>query len=70
MLMAEFARREVSLPVKIVVVKNNTLGQIKWEQMVFSGKSRIWCRTPSYRFAAVATEAAEALPPKIRRIRE
>ena len=25
------------LPVKIVVIKNNTLGQIKWEQMVFLG---------------------------------
>src|SRR5207248_5995504 len=25
------------LPVKIVVLKNNTLGQIKWEQMVFEG---------------------------------
>ncbi len=25
------------LPVKIVVIKNNTLGQIKWEQIVFEG---------------------------------
>lgn len=25
------------LPVKIVILKNNTLGQIKWEQMVFLG---------------------------------
>jgi pyruvate dehydrogenase (quinone)/pyruvate oxidase len=25
------------LPLKIVVIKNNTLGQIKWEQMVFLG---------------------------------
>jgi pyruvate dehydrogenase (quinone)/pyruvate oxidase len=25
------------LPIKLVVIKNNTLGQIKWEQMVFLG---------------------------------
>ncbi|MBV8269960.1 MAG: thiamine pyrophosphate-requiring protein, partial [Planctomycetaceae bacterium] len=25
------------LPIKVVVIKNNTLGQIKWEQMVFLG---------------------------------
>jgi len=38
MLMAEFATCvKYKLPVKIVVVKNNTLGQIKWEQMVFLG---------------------------------
>ena len=38
MLMAEMATCvKYKLPVKIVVVKNNTLGQIKWEQMVFLG---------------------------------
>jgi pyruvate dehydrogenase (quinone) len=38
MLMAEFATCvKYKLPVKIVVVKNNTLGQIRWEQMVFLG---------------------------------
>jgi pyruvate dehydrogenase (quinone)/pyruvate oxidase len=25
------------LPIKVVIIKNNTLGQIKWEQMVFLG---------------------------------
>ncbi|MGE5757126.1 MAG: thiamine pyrophosphate-dependent enzyme [Planctomycetaceae bacterium] len=25
------------LPIKVVVIKNNTLGQIKWEQMIFLG---------------------------------
>jgi thiamine pyrophosphate-dependent acetolactate synthase large subunit-like protein len=29
------------LPIKIVVMKNNTLGQIKWEQMLYSGQSGI-----------------------------
>jgi pyruvate dehydrogenase (quinone) len=38
MLMAEFATCvKYQLPVKVVVIKNNTLGQIKWEQMVFLG---------------------------------
>jgi TPP-dependent trihydroxycyclohexane-1,2-dione (THcHDO) dehydratase len=33
------------LDVKIVVIKNNSLGQIKWEQMVFLGRRncvRLW----------------------------
>lgn len=38
MLMADFATAvKYKLPVKIFVVKNNTLGQIKWEQMVMLG---------------------------------
>jgi len=38
MLMADFATAvKYQLPIKVVVIKNNTLGQIKWEQMVFLG---------------------------------
>ena len=38
MLMAEFATAvKYKLPIKVFVVKNNSLGQIKWEQMVFLG---------------------------------
>ncbi len=38
MLMAELATAaKYKLPIKIVVIKNNVLGQIKWEQMVFLG---------------------------------
>ncbi|HJU28591.1 MAG TPA: thiamine pyrophosphate-dependent enzyme, partial [Candidatus Binataceae bacterium] len=38
MLMGEFATCvKYKLPIKIFIVKNNTLGQIKWEQMVFLG---------------------------------
>jgi pyruvate dehydrogenase (quinone)/pyruvate oxidase len=38
MLMAELATcAKYELPVKLFVVKNNLLGQIKWEQMVFLG---------------------------------
>jgi pyruvate dehydrogenase (quinone) len=38
MLMAELATcARYNVPVKVIVIKNNTLGQIKWEQMVFLG---------------------------------
>ena len=38
MLMGEFATAvKYQLPIKVVIVKNNTLGQIKWEQMIFLG---------------------------------
>ncbi len=38
MLMAEIATAvKYQLPIKIIIVKNNTLGQIRWEQMVFNG---------------------------------
>jgi pyruvate dehydrogenase (quinone)/pyruvate oxidase len=38
MLMAEFATAvKYHLDIKVVIIKNNTLGQIKWEQMVFLG---------------------------------
>jgi pyruvate dehydrogenase (quinone)/pyruvate oxidase len=44
MLMAEFATCvKYRLPVEVVVVKNNTLGQIKWEQMVFLGNPEYGC---------------------------
>lgn len=38
MLMAEFSTCvKYKLPVKVVIIKNNSLGQIKWEQMGFLG---------------------------------
>jgi pyruvate dehydrogenase (quinone)/pyruvate oxidase len=38
MLMADFVTAvKYQLPIKVVIIKNNTLGQIKWEQMVFLG---------------------------------
>jgi pyruvate dehydrogenase (quinone)/pyruvate oxidase len=38
MLMADFATAvKYDLPIKVIIIKNNTLGQIKWEQMVFEG---------------------------------
>ena len=55
MLMAEFATAvKYQLPVKIIVVKNNTLGQIKWEQMVFLGNPEYAVELHPIDFAAVA----------------
>lgn len=55
MLMAEFATCvKYHLPVKVVIVKNNTLGQIKWEQMVFLGNPEYGCELQPIDFAAFA----------------
>jgi pyruvate dehydrogenase (quinone)/pyruvate oxidase len=38
MLMGEFATAvKYNLPIKVIVIKNNTLGMIRWEQMAFLG---------------------------------
>ncbi|PTY06896.1 pyruvate oxidase [Opitutaceae bacterium EW11] len=55
MLMGELATAvRYRLPIKIFVVKNNTLGQIKWEQMVFLGNPEFECALQPIDFAAVA----------------
>ena len=55
MLMAEFATCvKYGLPVKVVIVKNNTLGQIKWEQMVFLGNPEYGCELHPIDFALFA----------------
>lgn len=55
MLMAEFVTAvKHALPIKVVVVKNNTLGQIKWEQMVFLGNPEFGCDLQPIDFAAFA----------------
>src|SRR4051812_5061975 len=44
MLMGEFVTAvKYKLPLKIVIIKNNSLGQIKWEQMVFLGNPEYAC---------------------------
>lgn len=44
MLMGEFATAvKYNLPITVVVIKNNTLGMIKWEQMVFLGNPEYGC---------------------------
>src|SRR5215204_2056748 len=38
MLMSEFATAvQYNLPIKVIILKNNTLGMIRWEQMAFLG---------------------------------
>jgi len=55
MLMAEFATCvKYRLPVKVFVIKNNTLGQIKWEQMVFLGNPEYGCELHPIDFALFA----------------
>jgi pyruvate dehydrogenase (quinone)/pyruvate oxidase len=55
MLMAEFSTAvKYKLPIKIVIIKNNTLGQIKWEQMVFLGNPEYGCDLNPIDFAAFA----------------
>jgi len=55
MLMAELATCvKYNLPVKIVVVKNNYLGQIMWEQMAFLGNPEFACDLQPIDFASVA----------------
>ena len=55
MLMGELATAvKYKLDVKIVVIKNNTLGQIKWEQMVFLGNPEYGCDLQPIDFEVVA----------------
>ncbi len=55
MLMAELATCvKYKLPVRIVVIKNNSLGMIKWEQMVFLGNPEYGCELQPIDFAAFA----------------
>ncbi len=55
MLMADFVTAvKYKLPIKVVIIKNNTLGQIKWEQMVFLGNPEFGVDLHPIDFAAFA----------------
>jgi pyruvate dehydrogenase (quinone) len=55
MLMGDLATcAKYALPVKIVVVKNNSLGQIKWEQLFFVGNPEFGCELQPIDFVKVA----------------
>lgn len=55
MLMAEMlTAKKYGLPIKIVVFKNNTLGQIKWEQMVMLGNPEYACELEPFDFVKYA----------------
>ena len=55
MLMGEFATAvKYNLPILVVIIKNNTLGQIKWEQIVFLGNPEYGCELQEIDFAKYA----------------
>lgn len=55
MLIGELATAvKYKLDVKIIVIANNTLGQIKWEQMVFLGNPEYGCELQPVEFETVA----------------
>jgi pyruvate dehydrogenase (quinone)/pyruvate oxidase len=57
MLMAEFATCvQHGLPIKLIVMKNDTLGMIKWEQMVFLGNPEYGCNLSPINFAQFARD--------------
>jgi len=55
MLMADFSTCvKYDLPVKVIVIKNNLLGQIRWEQMVLLGNPEYATYLEPIDFAALA----------------
>jgi pyruvate dehydrogenase (quinone) len=61
MLMGEVATLvKYQLPVKIVIIKNNVLGQIKWEQIVFEGNPEYGVELQPIDFAAYAVACGAA----------
>jgi pyruvate dehydrogenase (quinone)/pyruvate oxidase len=57
MLMGEFATAvQYNLPIKIIVIKNNTLGMIRWEQMGFLGNPEFGVEFSPIDFASFAED--------------
>lgn len=55
MLMGDFVTAvKYNLPIVVVIIKNNTLGQIKWEQIVFLGNPEYGCDLHPINFAMFA----------------
>jgi pyruvate dehydrogenase (quinone) len=61
MMMGEMATLvKYQLPVKVVLIKNNVLGQIKWEQIVFEGNPQFGVQLQPIDFAAYARACGAA----------
>jgi pyruvate dehydrogenase (quinone) len=61
MLMGEIATLvKYKLPVKIIVIKNNVLGQIKWEQMVMEGNPEYGIELEPIDFEGIAKSCGAA----------
>jgi pyruvate dehydrogenase (quinone)/pyruvate oxidase len=57
MLMSEFATAvQYNLPIKVIVIKNNTLGMIRWEQMAFLGNPEFGVEFTPIDFARFAED--------------
>ena len=57
MLMGEFATAiQYNLPIKVIILKNNTLGMIRWEQMAFLGNPEFGVEFSSIDFAKFAED--------------
>jgi pyruvate dehydrogenase (quinone) len=55
MLMSEFATAvQYDLPIKVIILKNNTLGMIRWEQMAFLGNPEFGVEFSPIDFAKIA----------------
>ena len=55
MLMSEFATAvQYNLPIKVIILKNNTLGMIRWEQMAFLGYPEFGVEFSPIDFAKIA----------------
>src|SRR5438270_12569135 len=61
MLMGEMATLvKYNLPVKVIIIKNNALGQIKWEQMVLDANPEFGVDLQPIDFAAFARATGAA----------
>lgn len=61
MLMGEIATLvKYQLPVKVIVIKNNVLGEIKWEQLVMEGNPEFGVELQPIDFAGVAINCGAA----------
>ena len=70
MLMAEFVTcLKYRLPVKVFVVRNNSLGQIKWEQVMFLGNPEYGCDLHQIDYAAFARACSVQDSAYVRRAR-
>jgi pyruvate dehydrogenase (quinone)/pyruvate oxidase len=70
MLMGELATAvKYELPITVVVIKNNTYGMIKWEQMVFLGNPEYGCELHPIDFTKIA-EACGAIGFRCQRRKE
>jgi pyruvate dehydrogenase (quinone) len=62
MLMGEMATLvKYQLPVKVIIIKNNSLGQIRWEQMVFERNPEYGCDLHPIDFARSNAEKAQGV---------